>query len=259
MAESDRRRVPVLPRSAPIGASTLPVKRGGGDGRRAGRLQRHHVPRRRHPEDHRQDRLQPVGRLQHAEERDRQADDRAGELRWWRLPTTSPSPRPSRPSASLACGRADLPYPGTSAINWFAPNQTVANGGTVSVGNSLNSGQSLGARYLPRHPGRQDAFRHRRHRVLHADRVTGTGPLAGDRPTVVACRCSNRCHRNQLVSRGRRRSGPRGPRRRLPSWPPSTGCSRNHLSSVSRSRSSSSSVVASWPRATGRTPTRPRR
>ena len=41
----------------------------------------------------------------------------------------------------MALWPADLAYPGTSAINWFAPNQTVANGGTVSVGNSLNSGQ----------------------------------------------------------------------------------------------------------------------
>ena len=40
----------------------------------------------------------------------------------------------------LAVWPSDLGYPGTSAINWFAPNQTIANGGTVSVGSSLNSG-----------------------------------------------------------------------------------------------------------------------
>lgn len=40
----------------------------------------------------------------------------------------------------LAMWPSDLGYPGTSAINWYAPNQTIANGGTVSVGSSLNTG-----------------------------------------------------------------------------------------------------------------------
>ena len=40
----------------------------------------------------------------------------------------------------LAVWPSDLAYPGTSAINWVAPNQTLANGGTVSVGNSFNTG-----------------------------------------------------------------------------------------------------------------------